>query len=650
MNGELIVGILLFIVIFVLIGIVALAYSFSSRNTVPTTSVDINQGDLYNICFQNQCTGNLSCDGITGICKKNIGSTCSSSSDCAYPAYCSGVCVTGDHGKLNQNCPCDSNLTCVKSSSKYVCKLNGGQTCSSSSDCASLSCVNNICQTGFPKGYPCNNNSQCIIGDICSNGFCQNSQTPTGTVGSSCTTGCTNISGATCGNNQICKCTTSNSPGICVIADNGIYDNCNVDKLCSQFMNCYAPNGNLCGNNVGCICSTPYEDPNKVAISCINGMTESMGQCYNNAGLGCDLTLQCAGSCTDNNPSLVQIVFANASNFVGSDNMQIRRLNMLPTVSATQSNIQIFGTSIGDSDIIYAGGNGLWVNLKKNGSSQFSISEQLIVNTYNIGNRTATYICGCIYNDIAVNAITLLVAFREVGPDGDYYVLYTCPGANGPLPYSSFTPFNVTPGLGYPGTQRSSTGVLTVNNLSVSGTTSSVKNVMISTNNSGYLKKSTETIYSIPTTVSTHPELLTGVINKVIFYHDILRGEIDPIVCPPSNFNDKVLCPHENNYAYVKIGEDIKFSGSMSLYNGPTDVFNNVEYNVYDYSMASKGGILNGSGITLANASAHGQPIGNMAVLTYQGINLQIPYRVGNSFKCLTTANGYYIFSPSSCI
>lgn len=661
MNGELIVGLLLFIVIIVFISIVCLSYMGSKTGVTPTTEVALNNGSEFNICFNDKCDGNLLCDSLTGICKNPIGATCNSAQDCAYPAYCSGVCVTGDNGEVNQNCPCNAGLVCTNINGIKSCKLEAGQTCTNNTDCASISCVNTICQTGLPTGYPCTNNTQCLSSNICSNGFCQTPGFPTGTIGSRCTQGCmNNVNGASCGDTQVCKCDQGQGlPGICVGANSGIFGRCDNNTFCSSFMGCYNSDTGADCSGDNCLCYTPYKDPNMITSSqrCITGMKELLSnpdQCFNDVGLGCDSANQCAGICTGSS-SIVKVNFTKGtsitpvgSDFINSTNMSINRLPTTSLLSATNSNISLFGTSIGTIDHIYAGGNGLvWITSPISGNGN---STRLIPPSYTVGNRAVTYITGDIYT-IVSNIITLILAFYETGPDGNFYTLYTCPGQSPvELTYSQLTPYNVTAGPGYPGTQRSASGVLAIDNI-----TYNAGNVIITSLGSGYLKKVTETIYSIPNIVGgDYNNLpLINVKNKIQFYNDILRGTIDPISCPELVVGGKVLCPNDVNYAFVKnITPLIKFSGSMSPYTGPTDPFNNNTYAVYDYSISSNvpGGILSGSSIALANVTSGTQPIGNMAIVVYNGSSLQIPYRVGESFKSLATANSYYIFSAASCL
>jgi len=63
-------------------------------------------------CKGASCAAGLICDPATTLCKVEPGQPCSQYGDCGTGFYCSGVCVSGSHGGLNQSCPCNSGLVC----------------------------------------------------------------------------------------------------------------------------------------------------------------------------------------------------------------------------------------------------------------------------------------------------------------------------------------------------------------------------------------------------------------------------------------------------------------------------------------------------------------------------------------------------------
>ena len=103
-------------------------------------SDDVGGKKLNESCTHtSECTGGLVCSA--GVCKVTKGEVCSSTDECAQNLECkSGICEP-KLGKVSENCPCDTNHTCVNN----ICKVIVGGPCTSDSECSTGLCDNNIC-------------------------------------------------------------------------------------------------------------------------------------------------------------------------------------------------------------------------------------------------------------------------------------------------------------------------------------------------------------------------------------------------------------------------------------------------------------------------------------------------------------------------
>lgn len=324
--GIWIVGIAIILVILVFLLVVLWGW-FGSRsvgNLEAMTSLVPTPGLPLTLCNEGQCQDGLQCDPYSGFCKSPVGGGCNISSDCVAPAYCSGVCVIGPHGGLNQNCPCDSGYLCVATPfAASVCKGGGGATCGYNSDCASEVCLGascnssdcsgGTCQAGPALGSQCLTNSQCGTGQTCSifratnQGFCQNSGVSTGTQGAACGP---EQGRAPCNDGLVCS-----HLGICAVSTTGLLLPCSDTSICPTGQVCLDQTGQNCtGSCTTGICHVPYPDPNALSGLCAGGMLPEFDTCLNGVNLGCESSQVCGpGLLCTGSSALVKYFFDQAN-------------------------------------------------------------------------------------------------------------------------------------------------------------------------------------------------------------------------------------------------------------------------------------------------------------------------------------------------
>jgi hypothetical protein len=586
---------------------------------------------------------------LTGTCKHPVGAPCNQKLDCAQPAdgidvYCSGICVTGPHGKLDEYCPCNDNNTCVDIGGTHLCKLRGDELCTNDGQCASGFCSKSIggrCAHGSPNSYPCTSNMECTYRN-CSNGFCQNPGVTTGNVGSACSGTCLNVNGATCtAENSVCVCGNDTDPsnlpaGTCSLTSQGIYQICTPTSLCLPFLSCYTSSGTLCDTGDNCLCSTHYEDPNLLNPNqkCITGMSSTTNGCANNDNIVCDRSVQCVGTCTGEGrvtkifiPSTDKL--APSTFFIGANSLAL--VNITSPQDLT-GNLSIFGTSISTTlDVVYYGGTSLYVQFQNNTGPNFF---QKLVSTYVNNDIAYSFVTGCIY----VAGVNILVVMKAVTATNTYYPVYLIPWVNAtdpltgtPLTFAQLTanPYNNTLAIdGITGIQFSNTVPLKIDYIDRT-TMSNSDVVMITSNSTGYIKEANTNNYVIATIVGGiyNGEPLTGIQSKVLFYTDVMGN-------------------NNTNFSFVKESNPvISFSGALAGFTGPNDIFGHIMYSVYDYSIFSKNGVVAGSGISLASTS-----FGDVVVITNTGSNLQVPMQLDTNFRSLATNNSYYVVAAGSCM
>jgi hypothetical protein len=371
MVASIIVGLIILVVV-VLFLLVVLWGWWSSRSVavqaqreglIPTPGLEMT------LCNDGQCQNGLECDPFTGYCKIPVGGGCRVASDCVAPAHCSGVCVIGETGGLNQYCPCNSGYTCVtgRGAGPNLCKGSGGAPCSDNADCASLACVSGLCRSGQALGTPCSNSSACNPentpgGPACSGGYCQLSGVTTGGVGAVCDP-------APCDIGLVCSRDPNNETGggICASSSSGLLQVCSITTLCPGGQVCLNSEAELCEKgNTDCVCRVSYPDPNQSTEGvCPTGMVLFGLRCFNGEGLGCESDnmcspgLRCAGGST-----LTKYGFLSL-NVQGSRSLAITPVNVTSTADLAIKKLFTLGEVIyascsADGECGAVGETGLW--------------------------------------------------------------------------------------------------------------------------------------------------------------------------------------------------------------------------------------------------------------------------------------------------
>lgn len=176
------------VVIILIIGLRAISSSIRATVYPPLAKAEFNYS-----CLDRPCNSGFVCDPQFNLCKLDVGQPCLVSSDCATGNYCSGVCVPRDispsaiTGVTGGNCPCNYNThSCIDGACLSL------TSCVSDSDCVTGSCNGGLCATREQNGSSCVNNSQCASFN-CSLGICQIPGVETGVIGSQCVGGCNGI-------------------------------------------------------------------------------------------------------------------------------------------------------------------------------------------------------------------------------------------------------------------------------------------------------------------------------------------------------------------------------------------------------------------------------------------------------------------------
>ena len=677
MAGTTLIALIIFLLLFFFTMIVIIGWLYANRTPVDVTTVPkVQSTSFLTLCINDDdCDENLSCDPASFYCKLSENAPCTSGSQCAFSNICSGRCTSGPTGGLNQLCPCNNGLRCTPQlNGLTVCKGNGGTPCQRNSDCVSDFCTNaGVCSMGAPNSAQCTRGTECQS-EFCSNGFCQDRGVVSGSRGSACAGNCVTFSGARCDRDLICSCASGpNEPGVCAQATQGLLAPCTDSSLCVSALNCLNTTGAICDGETGCICVAPYTNPNFASNNnaCIVGMSRFGDQCFNDSGLGCDIGGACfSGNCSGG--SVMAVYNFNTGidpinlgrNFDESTYIRIR-----PAFSGLPGVIQpkkLFATSasIGGADTIYLvdalqGFNRIIFSPSTNSIVQNWVN--LIPQTTVVTVGSTTYTRELI--DVAYNGSTWLVAFHEtssLGPSND--TLYTWNGNN------LFTVFNPQAGSGLPGTQyTTSNTALDINFISISPANdiSLGGDVLITSFDTAFLKKTTETKYSVPTVVGgpMHGVPITNTTGPIQFYYDVLVnvGGTGPAVCPALTENQNIQCESSKNISFVApykpAGETtftapiLQFSGNAASIAFPFDNFNNIEYSVFDYSIFSPTsgqikGMNSANSITLARVNN----TSNFVVsVNTGGVNSILPYRISSTSRSVATINAFYVLSIGSC-
>lgn len=628
-------GLIIAIIIFTLLGLFVvsiLVILLVHSNEVPPPQYAVASGYFMGSCAQSVCNNGLICDGTDFICRYGTGAVCESAFDCGPGLTCSGRCVSGPYGSLNQYCPCNQGYKCQPNNDgTNTCKGISGTVCSNNRDCISNVCQNNVCMAGNPDSYPCTRDSDCNSNN-CNNGFCQPSGMITGNLGASCAGNCLNVPsgelGAGCTGSLVCACAYgNNAPGVCIRSYNGIGDRCSTTNLCSSSLVCYNTSGMPCSpDDLSCRCLFPYDNPNSGNI-CIPGMladrtTGSKSICLNNATLGCNSGSMCVSNSCIGPP--VTVVY----NFYNNDNLDNGALSndfssaIIPALRAgfTGPHPQItpykmFGSSAGAIDTIY---------LVDRSSGFYSITYDTLQHissswTQWFSNNTSLGLL----DDVGYSGSIFIVSFSNS--------LYLWD-----LSTNTFTLFNN-------GIQYTTQGFpLTIDYLSISPANdgSPGGDVLISNQGTVYLKRASDVYYNIAIIQggSLNNDPMTGTTGPVSFYYDTLGSSSDNIS----------FIANYSTYQQI-----LQFSGNIAGHIAPLDIFGNLQYMVFDYNIYSprfstentSAGMISSSTIMLTTTSTGL----NVVALNYGGNTVIVPYNFDQTSRCTATNNAFYIISKGSC-
>lgn len=297
--------VLVFLIIAVII--ILLLWAFWPNVTGQSTSNGSNR--TVTVGFLNQCDATYICgDNLTcssGVCLKDVGQSCSLSTDCVSGSKClgstnnnQGVCSTAQSNVLNGPCPCTTaGLTCDLSNG--LCKVSTGSSgCSSNLDCLSnAACINGLCTVRKQLGEvclpgQCGVNLNCSGGD-CTNGimYCQPPNINSCELGAVCL-----VDGSPSCDSGL-NCVSSGNNFTCQIGNEGWAAPCDADSPCIT--------GLYCDGNLGCIFQQPPNDCSGNQ-GCPAGQTCSIGgECTVNTGSMCTVDDNCTnGTCNQGMSSI----------------------------------------------------------------------------------------------------------------------------------------------------------------------------------------------------------------------------------------------------------------------------------------------------------------------------------------------------------
>lgn len=632
---------LIIIVLAILVGAILIGiYLGSEPKPAPELVTLSQQGSgvgLLSSCLTTPCAPDLTCDGFSYLCKKSLGMACQEYAECAAGDFCSGVCVSGPTGYLDQYCPCAPGYACIladETTGLTTCK-SSSSTCGTGSDCVSFICQNNgFCQPGFPLAFPCVANAQCSSGN-CSNGFCQPPGIATGNRGAACAESCTLYQGATCGAETACVCgTILHEPGTCVTTSAGLASSCSTTQLCSGFYECDS-NGPPIPCTVGfpCSCSFPYPDANaRTAIGCIPGMSNIGSECFNNNNFGCaSAASSCANSSTcSNTPSLASYTFSSGSpNFVSA-----LQVNLIAQASPPLLSFVAYGTPgilqpyktfpdlAGSAFYLVDYNYGL---LRFDGSGWSQVFPRLSSKGLLI--------------DAALRRFDSVIALAAFSLSG-FSIVYS--GSS----FQTLQLFNVQSGSAPPGTQYDSSHLpITITYLDISSEPSLVNVLLVDSNAQVYTKGPADAFYQEQLIIGGpyNGQNMIGIVGPARFYYGGATGSAGSIA----------------DIAFVRFWAGanaqarlLQFSGSAAGAAVPLDPHNNFYYQVFDYSLyTSLVGLSSLSIIMLTGVyDTHTDLFQfNNVSLYNSGSNVSMPYQIGPLYRSAMTAATYNVLAPSSC-
>lgn len=621
------------LLIFIVIGILVLTfliiiiYTIVAAKSELGTQITNNVGSIGAECSTGKCNPNLHCDSITVTCKYKLDELCNSASECTYPLFCSGRCVFGNVGALDQFCPCDDGNVCVAGSGGYnICKAGTHTGCDTASDCASGFCINGECLAGNPDAYPCVFNSDCASNN-CSQGFCQDQGVVSGTTGSRCSGSCINIQGATCNGSLVCHCLNDDTTGTCVTTDRGLLQLCTSINICPGDQNCIDNTTRVsCTNNDICSCQFPSPNANDGTV-CIGGMgrIEAIPGCYNSSEVSCDSN-QCVNNC-NSLPVLSKLTFMR-------DNVDQGVIITGAIDTLIQPIIQITSGPISPRKMF---------NVPGDIEQQVLLVDDVLglceldifVNEFEILINNIIVVAGIQLTlvDACTNGSIYLVAFNRPPSTS---IIYEWKGGTASNPI--LVPFNVTTGI--PGTQYETSNLtpLSIVNIDISRINDSGAGddiLILDTLGRILIKEVSQQKYTVR---------MNNALSPVRFYYANKfnpEGSNLPPICPGNTGPSPVQCPPSSNYSYITqmaSNKVIRFNGNYSRIILPNS---NIEpINTIDYSTFGDGSFNNFSVMSITEDGCY---------INYGSTSTQFPIRVGLTFRSVITSEGYYCVGARSC-
>jgi len=204
------------------------------------------------------CTGTSACDGAGG-CKKGNGQTCSTTSECATGYCADGVCCDKTCTTACMAC----NLAATKGTCSYL--SSGSKDVNSTPPCTGTSACDGAGNCIKGKGQSCSSGSECVSGH-CADGVC-----------------CDSACSGTCqacnllGKSGTCSAMTKGQP------DANGSPACTGDKVCDGKGNCLTMQGKTCSGATQCLAGFCRDSVccdracDKTCESC--ALTGSVGTC-----------------------------------------------------------------------------------------------------------------------------------------------------------------------------------------------------------------------------------------------------------------------------------------------------------------------------------------------------------------------------------
>jgi hypothetical protein len=199
-----------------------------------------------NTCFQavaalncddlNPCTDDV-CDPVRGCLHTNNTNACDDGSLCTFNDTCTNGACVGVPVQCSDGDACNGLETC--DSATGACIPGGLPNCNDLNPCTDDTCDPAVGCLHLNNTLPCDDNSVCTTGDVCSNGVCQ------GTLVINCD------DGNPCNGTETCNPVDGTClPGTAPTCDDG---NICTDDSCTPFVGCaHTPNSAPCDDGKRC--------------------------------------------------------------------------------------------------------------------------------------------------------------------------------------------------------------------------------------------------------------------------------------------------------------------------------------------------------------------------------------------------------------